>query len=192
MTSIIIGYTSVDGARARKTFKTLAAARAYATKMVGANPDTCGSYAVSDDGVGKIIVVGVTLAALFADPSLPPPPAAPVDGDFGVKSWGEYDVPSYCGNYTGIGVSSSVEAYADPRAAVAYVESYEDDGGYHPEVVRLVDGLWVSAPAFGPEPDHCRCSHDQLAHVGCDCGFVEEGRSRPLPARSCAFDDMPF
>lgn len=65
MTSIIIGYTSVDGARARKTFKTLAAARAYATKMVGVNPDTCGSYAVSDDGVGKVTVVGVTLAALF-------------------------------------------------------------------------------------------------------------------------------
>lgn len=67
-----VQYSSIDRYRETRTFKTLAGARAYAVKWVGANPDTCGSYAVSDDGVGKVEVTGATLAELFADPQAAP------------------------------------------------------------------------------------------------------------------------
>ena len=71
---IRLRYESVDGANKLANFKTLKGARNWATLRVGPNPDMGLSYAVSDDGVGKVTVVeGTTLGELFA----PEPPAEP-------------------------------------------------------------------------------------------------------------------
>jgi len=66
--TITVRYAAVDGYTARRAFKTVEAARRYAVERVGKNPDTCGSYAVSDDGVGTVRVQGCTLAELFGQP----------------------------------------------------------------------------------------------------------------------------
>jgi hypothetical protein len=63
---ITVTYSSIDGVRKRRKFKTLAGARKFATHWVGDNPDLGSSYAVSFDGVGKITVDGVPLKKLFS------------------------------------------------------------------------------------------------------------------------------
>jgi hypothetical protein len=62
---IRVTYSTVDRFRQTRTFKTLAGARRYAQKWVGVNPDQAIGYAISDDGVGKITVLGCALSALF-------------------------------------------------------------------------------------------------------------------------------
>jgi hypothetical protein len=63
---IKIRYSSIDGFRQKKTFKTLKGARDFAQKYVGKYPEMGSDYAVAGDGVGKITVIeGVTLAELF-------------------------------------------------------------------------------------------------------------------------------
>lgn len=65
---IKVKYSSVDGYRKVKSFKTLKGARKYAQFMIGKNPDMGSSYAVSNDGIGKIeIGAGAALADLFGD-----------------------------------------------------------------------------------------------------------------------------
>jgi hypothetical protein len=64
---IRVQYSSIDGYRETKVFKTLAGAQRYAHKYVGAHPEIGSSYAISGDGVGKIMVEGVTEAELFPD-----------------------------------------------------------------------------------------------------------------------------
>lgn len=62
---ITVTYRSIDRARITRKFKTVEAARRFAAEYVGPAPDMACGYAVSDDGIGKITVVGTTLAALF-------------------------------------------------------------------------------------------------------------------------------
>lgn len=65
---IVVQYESIDHFKERRRFKTLAGAQRYAQKRVGARPEiaTIFDYAVSGDGVGKIVPVeGCTLAELF-------------------------------------------------------------------------------------------------------------------------------
>ena len=83
---IKVTYTSVDGARIRKTFKTIAEARAFAVHWVGEHPELGRTYAVSGDGVGKITVEGCTLAELFAKPA---EPAEPTDAEMAVILYGD-------------------------------------------------------------------------------------------------------
>ena len=64
---IKINYSSVDGYRESRSFKTLKGARKYAQHWVGKNPEIGSSYAISGDGVGKIRAEGVVLADLFGD-----------------------------------------------------------------------------------------------------------------------------
>lgn len=64
---IKVKYSSVDGCRKSRSFKTLARARKYAQEWVGKNPDMGSHYAVSGDGIGKIECVGVPLAHLFGE-----------------------------------------------------------------------------------------------------------------------------
>lgn len=66
---IRLTYEAVDGFRKSKKFQLLRGARKYAQEMVGRNPSISGaSYAVSDDGVGKIhLVEGCRLKELFGD-----------------------------------------------------------------------------------------------------------------------------
>lgn len=62
---IIVTYTSIDGCRDRRPYKSLAAARKFASLMVGEHPEMGGTYAVSGDGIGKVTVEGCALADLF-------------------------------------------------------------------------------------------------------------------------------
>jgi hypothetical protein len=61
-----VTYSSLDGCRETRGFKTLKGARKFATDMVGEFPDFGSNYAVSDDGVGKVTVRGCTLRDLFS------------------------------------------------------------------------------------------------------------------------------
>jgi hypothetical protein len=67
MTTITVTYSSIDGCRKSRKFKTIAGARAFAKHWVGDSPEisSFGSYAVSFDGVGKVTASGITLQALF-------------------------------------------------------------------------------------------------------------------------------
>jgi len=73
---IKIRYSAVDGFNKVKSFKTLKGARKYAQEMLGKYPSFGSYYAVSDDGVGKIEVLGVgcKLRDLFGDEGGNPDP----------------------------------------------------------------------------------------------------------------------
>ena len=58
-------YYSIDGVRKPRKFKTLKAARKFANDWVGPQDTEGGAYAVSNDGVGKVVWTGVTRAELF-------------------------------------------------------------------------------------------------------------------------------
>lgn len=91
---LIVTYSSVDGYRSRRTFKTHRAAKRFAVEYVGPHPEVGPGYAVADDGIGKVTVSGCTLAQLFGDgPPPPADPAAPVapaqepkEGDYGWRT----------------------------------------------------------------------------------------------------------
>lgn len=70
---IVVTYTSIDHFRKQRRFKTLAGAQRFAHRYVGPHPDQGSTYAVSDDGIGKIEVRGATLADLFPDDPEPDP-----------------------------------------------------------------------------------------------------------------------
>ena len=77
--SIVVTYSSIDGARKRRSFKTVAKARAFAIYWVGETPEMGLGYAVAGDGVGKVTVTGCTLKELFEKPKAPAtqPPEEP-------------------------------------------------------------------------------------------------------------------
>lgn len=62
---IIVYYSSIDGCRETRKYKTLEGARRFAQEMIGRTPEMGSYYAVSGDGVGKIEVKGVLLRELF-------------------------------------------------------------------------------------------------------------------------------
>jgi hypothetical protein len=64
---IKVKYSSVDGGRKSRSFKTLKGARHFAQYWIGKNPEIGSIYAVSGDGIGKIEASGVALADLFGD-----------------------------------------------------------------------------------------------------------------------------
>jgi hypothetical protein len=64
---IKVKYSSVDGGRSSRPFKSLKGARKFAQRMIGKNPEMGSTYAVSGDGIGKIQVEGCALAELFGD-----------------------------------------------------------------------------------------------------------------------------
>jgi len=66
---IKVRYTTIDRVNKLRTFKTLKGARKFAMDWVGPQDVEGGSYAVSDDGVGKITWQGVTRRELFGDGS---------------------------------------------------------------------------------------------------------------------------
>jgi hypothetical protein len=69
---IYLRYRSIDGVSTRKQFTTLKGAREYCHKAIGEHPEIGSHYAVSNDGIGKIIPIqGASLADLF------PPERAP-------------------------------------------------------------------------------------------------------------------
>jgi len=63
---IKVRYSSIDRCVKTGKFKTLAGAQRFAQKYVGESPEMGTGYAVSGDGVGKIVVVsGCALSDLF-------------------------------------------------------------------------------------------------------------------------------
>lgn len=63
---IKLTYSSVDGFRKNRSFKTLKAAQKFAQQWVGAHPEIGAGYAVAGDGIGKVTVTeGASLAELF-------------------------------------------------------------------------------------------------------------------------------
>jgi hypothetical protein len=68
---IKLHYSAIDGFRKVYTFSTIEKAQAVAWNMVGRYHEHHCSYAVSDDGVGKIIPEGCTIAELFPDDTAP-------------------------------------------------------------------------------------------------------------------------
>jgi hypothetical protein len=64
-TAIKVRYSTVDGFKKARTFKTLKGARDFAHHFLGKHPDLGTSYAISSDGIGKITVQGASLADLF-------------------------------------------------------------------------------------------------------------------------------
>lgn len=86
--AIEVVYRAIDGARIARKFKTLDGASAFAVKMVGATPDMGTGYAVSADGIGKIMLMAggeqaIVLADLF--PALKT--KGPAEGPFEVWSY---------------------------------------------------------------------------------------------------------
>ena len=53
---IIVRYKAVDGPAQTRRFKTLDGARRFACRCVGPTPEIGMSYAVSGDGMGRVVV----------------------------------------------------------------------------------------------------------------------------------------
>lgn len=62
---IVVTYTSIDRCRETRRYRTIDGARRFAQEYVGRFPSLGSSYAVSDDGVGKVTVRGAAIADLF-------------------------------------------------------------------------------------------------------------------------------
>lgn len=67
---IKITYRACDGFKETKKFKTMPGARKYAIGRVGDNPERGIGYAVSEDGIGTLEVMGCSLADLFCKESI--------------------------------------------------------------------------------------------------------------------------
>ena len=67
-TRIVIRYRTIDRFSERRVFTTLKGARAYARKRLGDSFDIGTGYAVSGDGIGKVMVEGIGLHELLEQP----------------------------------------------------------------------------------------------------------------------------
>lgn len=97
---IKVRYESVDGYWETRSYKTLKSAHKWAVEMIGP-PDIGNGYAVSYDGVGKIVVDGCTLEELFNGPQGKDSGKCPVCGPFqdeiGEPGWVIEGRPIYAG-----------------------------------------------------------------------------------------------
>lgn len=66
-TTFTVRYSTVDQVCETKRFTTIEAAREYAQRWIGRFPEIGWSYAISDDGIGKIEVRVARLADLFPE-----------------------------------------------------------------------------------------------------------------------------
>lgn len=73
---IKITYSSIDGVRKTRSFKTIDGARKFALDRVGPQDVEGGHYAVSDDGVGKVTWSGCSRRQLFGEDRAQIPAAA--------------------------------------------------------------------------------------------------------------------
>lgn len=118
--TIKVRYSSIDGARVTRSFKTIAGAQAYAQKWVGPTPEIGGGrYAVSSDGIGKVTADGVDLADLF--PALKAPPGWGVFNYFDTSGQGFTLVVrrgnEVWGHYTDWAIAASAAALANEGVA---------------------------------------------------------------------------
>lgn len=65
MAEITVYLRSVDGFSKTRKYKTLAGAQKFAQDYAGKHPEIGSGYAISGDGVCRIMVKGITLKELF-------------------------------------------------------------------------------------------------------------------------------
>jgi hypothetical protein len=84
---IKLRFTTLDGVRKTKNFKTLTGARKAAHDWVGKDAQIGRNYAVSTDGVVKVVATGCTLVELFSSTII----GTPDSGEFfKIKVGGQY------------------------------------------------------------------------------------------------------
>lgn len=66
-TRIKIRYSTVDRHSETRAFDSIEPAREFAQYRVGRYPEMGRGYAISGDGIGKIEVIGASLATLFPE-----------------------------------------------------------------------------------------------------------------------------
>lgn len=124
---ITVRYQSIDGASKIKTFGTLAGVRRYVEKMIGkgAEFNSSGMYAVSDDGIGKVTLVevlnndtGRKLDCLQAVMVEPKPEPAPFEvWTYSVNEDAGTSTPSKAGDFATLAAAmervEELERYAD-------------------------------------------------------------------------------
>ena len=64
-TFVQITYYSIDNYQESHNFDTIEAAQEYSHSWIGEAPTFGRGYAISDDGIGKIVVRGCSLQELF-------------------------------------------------------------------------------------------------------------------------------
>lgn len=69
---IKVTYQAVDGYRKTAKFKTLTGAQRFAHKWVSAHPDVGSFYAVSPDGIGRVMVEGCSIQEIFPEGNVCP------------------------------------------------------------------------------------------------------------------------
>lgn len=154
-TTIQLRYSAVDGYTEKRTFSTIAGAQRYAHKAIGAHPEIGSMYAVSGDGIGKIVILRTgkfypfTLAELF-------PSNEPVSQPRGYRSYEQ--MQGDCGQDW----DDENETHAADRAYLAA-----------PKVELNSNGLPLHR-TLG-----CTCSVTQLERVGCDCELTNKMPSCP-------------
>ncbi len=65
MGKIEVFYQAIDGCHQTRFYRTLKGAQKYAQLMIGTHPEIGRLYAISHDGIGKIMATGCKLADLF-------------------------------------------------------------------------------------------------------------------------------
>jgi hypothetical protein len=128
---ITVRYSSVDGFKAKRTFKTVAAARAYAVARVGAGAEVSRSgYAISGDGVGKITVEGIDLGELLTGTK------AASQGAYGLLR--VYN----CETHNGSDLIGRYDTVEEQMLALDRHAQHDDAECYH-LAADLIDGRWV-------------------------------------------------
>lgn len=152
---ITVIYSSIDNVRIRRRFASLAGAQNFAFHWVGERPEIGSTYAVSGDGVGKIEVIGATLAELFPQ--------------------------------------TVEDTFLDEQAA--YEQAEREWRAL--ERQREIAEIHASAAEFAeltrvPRDPACRCSDEQLIHVGCECDRGSDFLRRSEGPQEAQDDDMPW
>ena len=130
---ITVRYSALDGFKAKRTFKTVSAARAYAVDRVGTCAEVSRSgYAVSRDGVGKITVEGIDLHELLTGKK-----TESKDGAFGV-------ICTHYNEDTGsiTWLRGRYDTVEEQMQALDHFSQYDDAECYH-LAADWKDGQWV-------------------------------------------------
>jgi hypothetical protein len=118
MSNITVRYSAIDNVKIVRKFSNIEKARDFAVEMIGENPEFGSTYAVSGDGVGKVVVEGISLADLFKKP-------APSVLDYSTKFVDDCWVVYYGQkNFTAVGThQEALEYIAQCREYDAQLES---------------------------------------------------------------------
>jgi hypothetical protein len=172
---IKVVYTSIDYFRKARSFKTVAGAKKFAHKYVGAHPEIGVGYAVSSDGIGKVTVQGATLAEIFPEDTTAAKPTIRVS-----IRHGDYEV-WFNGFKDAFKTREAAEAYAaslvepppppeptDEEMQAWYEEQMREERARELAACAAENAMmaaWLS-PKRRPG---CTCTDAYIANIGCDC-----------------------